>query len=227
MKFGRVDSGARHNRVRKCRRAGESRSCDGANHPIQDVRLEPWQQERRQSGTGPHLDGPLTDFIKVERHPNAVVPGAEDAPSETGGVLVQLGGILGRDAGKCDAGGREDAAHQHIAHAERVLGLNARIFIAALLQQFDQPQIAFVLQLRRPLGRILDDFQIVPFKGGQVTRLNARQRGVPTRRIVGPAFPRVIDHQQSAAAGIPLRGQVAVPREHARVELLHASANLI
>jgi hypothetical protein len=91
--------------------------------------------------------------------------------------------------------------------------LDLLFLVRDLPQQLDEPEVAIVLLLRRSLGGLVDELQIVALIRLQLPDLDRRQRGIESRRVVCAALPRVVDGNEPRALRVSLRQQVAVPPE--------------
>src|SRR5262245_13090014 len=66
---------------------------------------------------------------------------------------------------------------------------------------------------------MLNVLQVMPLIRRKSANLNTCERGIPAWRIVGTAFPRMVDADEPAACGIPRGGEVAMPRDDTREEI--------
>src|ERR1051326_2432554 len=64
--------------------------------------------------------------------------------------------------------------------------------------------------------------EVMPLVGRHLTHLQTRQTLVPSRGIVGSTFPRVIDGEQPAIAGVATFDQVAMPRKCPLIQIANA-----
>jgi len=61
----------------------------------------------------------------------------------------------------------------------------------------------------------------------QVADLHRCKSGVPTRRVVGPTTPRVIDGHQPGFLGVPIGQKVAVPGQEPRVDVVQEGTDKV
>jgi len=112
------------------------------------------------------------------------------------------------------------SGEQHVADLKAAgLAQQARV-VPGLLGLLDQPQIAVVLGVGRPLGRAGDVGLVPPDVGGQARADDDTRVGlVPSRRVVGAAFPAVEERDQPGRLVDPFAGQEPVPRQQPRVQV--------
>ena len=155
--------------------------------------------------------------------PDVVVPGQAGARVDRGGhsvgeaprqvallPRVVVAAQLVSEPAEDVARDGHDGGHEHVLDPEVDDLLDSVVVEADLGHLLDQPEVAVVLLLARPLGCV-GVLEIGAFVRLEIAWCHPRIRPVESRRVVHPGLPAVMDLEQPDATGIPGGSQPAVP----------------
>ncbi len=115
------------------------------------------------------------------------------------------------DLGQHRAGHRQDGGDEHVLDGEAHHLGQQFVVVARRLHLLEQPQVAVVLHVGRPLAGVGDDGVVLALVFRHIAGNHVGVRAIPPRRVVHAGLPTVVQRDPAVRLLVARLGQPAVP----------------